>query len=422
MEGRDNYFALRKLFPKKILAIADQSQNLNLKGFIFIKPHLGKNYLKSLKNYDVILRSPGISLKKIKPFVKEKQIITTQTEIFFDNCPGTIIGITGTKGKGTTCSLLFHVLKKSGKPAKIIGNIEKPAFQELLGADKKDIFIYEISAQQLQGLKKSPHIAVFLNLFPAHFDYFGSFENYKKAKENITLYQNKNDYFLYNPKNIFLKKISEKTKAKAIPITTKPYKKIIKKTKLRGEYMFFNAATAIKTAEIMGISRKKIEKYLPSFKTMPHRMEFSGKYKGISFYDDSIATVPEATIAGIKSFGKELKTLIAGAMKIKGIKFKELAKAIFESNIENLILMPDTGKKIREEVLELCKKGSKKPLKIFFADSMEKAVKTAYKNSPKESACLLSPTAPSFNLFQNYKERGKAFKKAVKRFRKNENS
>ena len=205
-EGKDNYLALRNLFPEKVLGIADKQEISNfqfpisnlLKKDKRVKLYFGKNYLKEIKNYHLIIKTPGISLRLIKPYLTKKQIITSQTQIFLENCKETIVGITGTKGKGTTASLIYQILKKGGLKAKLVGNIGKPVFQTLLKSKKNDIFIYELSSHQLENLKKSPHIAVFLDLYPAHLDYYKNFEEYKKAKENIALRQTKKDFFIYN--------------------------------------------------------------------------------------------------------------------------------------------------------------------------------------------------------------------------------
>ena len=193
-EGKDNYLALRKLFPGKTIGIADKLEFKELpkknqeliKKDKNLKLYLGKNYLLSLKNYQLIIKTPGIRLSSLKPFLRtcslhsqnldsslrsklrKKTKITSQTEIFFECCPGKIIGVTGTKGKGTTSSLIYQIFKKSGFKAHLIGNIGRPVFQTLLRAKTSDIFVYEISSHQLQSLKKSPYIAVFLNLYPDH--------------------------------------------------------------------------------------------------------------------------------------------------------------------------------------------------------------------------------------------------------------
>lgn len=426
-EGKDNYLALRKLFPEEILAIADKlkleelpkkTQEL-LKKDKNLKLYLGKNYLLSLKNYQLIIKTPGIKLSSLKPFLRKKTKIISQTEIFFEYCPGKIIGVTGTKGKGTTSSLIYQILKKGGFRVHLIGNIGRPVFQTLLRAKTSDIFVYELSSHQLQSLKKSPYIAVFLNLYPDHLDYYKNFKEYCQAKESIALYQTKKDYFIYNSEQKLLREIAEKSKAKKIPFNAKKIKnleKIIsrKEIPLKGDFNLLNILAAVLVGKIFDISPKEIKEAIKSFKLMPHRLEFVGKYKGIEFYNDSFATIPQATIAALDVLEKKVKTLILGGSSKREIDFPVLAKKILKSKIENLILFPVTGKEIWKALrLAPLAQGKKLP-KSFFVSSMAEAVKIAYKCTKKGSICLLSPASASFSIFLNYKERGNLFKKYVK--------
>jgi len=425
-EGKDNYLALRKLFPEKILAIADKlefkalpkkNQKL-LKRDKKLKLHLGKNYLQSLKNYQLIIKTPGIKLSSLKPFLRKKTRVTSQTEIFFEHCPGKIIGVTGTKGKGTTSSLIYQILKKGGLRVYLIGNIGRPVFQTLLRAKTSDIFVYEISSHQLQSLKKSPFIAVFLNLYPDHLDYYENFKEYCRAKESIARYQTKKDYFIYNSEQKLLREIAKKSKAKKIPFNSKKIKDLEKITSrkeipLKGDFNLLNILAAVLVGKVFNISSKDIKKAIKSFKPLSHRLEFVGRYKGIEFYNDSFATIPQATIAALDALGKKVKTLILGGSSKKEIDFPILAKKILKSKIENLILFPDTGEEIWKEVLSL-KKGKENLPKSFFVSSMAEAVKTAYKCTKEGSICLLSPASASFSIFRDYKERGNLFKKNVR--------
>lgn len=435
-EGKDNYSALRKLRvagewrPDKVLGIADRETfktlpkevQKTLKSDKKLKLHFGKNYLKNLKNYDLIIKTPGIPKKIIKPFLTKKQKVTSQTEIFLENCPAKIIGVTGTKGKGTTASLIYQILKKGGLKAKLVGNIGKPVFQTLLRSKKNDIFVYEISSHQLENLKKSPQIAVFLNLYPAHLDYYKNFKQYQRAKENISRHQTKEDFFIYNIDQKRLREIAKKTKAKKIPFGIKKLKrleKIISKKEipLKGEFNILNVMAAVSVAELFKISKKDIKKALKSFKSLPHRLEYVGKYRGIEFYNDSLATIPQASVAAIEALGNKVKTLIFGGMIVKGFEFSQAAKKILESKIKTLILFPDTDKKIFQEILKLKKKKANLP-SVFFVSSMREALKIAYQKTKKGGVCLLSPGSPSFNLFRDYKDRGNLFKKFVRYYAK----
>jgi len=394
-EGRDTFLFLRKLFPKKVIGIADRRESLKLKAqsakskletedFKNIKWHTGIDYLKELKDYDVIIKSPGIPFKVLPKSQLTK--ITTQTEIFFNNCPGTIVGITGTKGKSTTAFWIYQTLKKGGIKAYLLGNIGRPVLGLLSKAEKKDVFVYELSSHQLYSLRKSPQIAVFLNIYPEHLDYYRNFAEYVRAKANITKHQNSKDYLIYNSEDITVKKIIKKSKAKKIPI--------------KGKYYELNEAAS---AAVAGIFKVPV---LKRFKTLPHRLEYVGNFKGIEFYNDSLSTVPETTIEALDFLGSRVETLVLGGFDRK-LDFKDLAKRIEKSRVKNLILFPTTGKRIKKDI-------KKKNINHFFVKTMREAVKIAYGRTDKGKICLLSPASPSFGIFKDYADRGEQFKRFVK--------
>jgi len=430
-EGLNTLNFLRRLFPEKVIGVGDK---LKVSGFRFqvsgllkkygkIRLHLGKNYLKAIKNYDVIVKSPGIPihLPEIEKAYKKGKI-TSQTEIFFEDCPGKIIGITGTKGKSTTSALIYKILKEGLKvhPVKsrkagispktklfnrvnLVGNIGKPVLSGLLKAKKDDIFVYELSSHQLYNLKKSPHIAVFLNIYPEHLDYYKNFNEYKNAKTNITRYQKKNDFIVYNSKDKEVSEIVKKSKAKKIAI--------------KGNYYDLDIAAASTVGKIFKIPKRKIEKAIENFKQLPHRLEYVGKLKGIKFYNDALSTIPETTIAALNKLGDRVQTLFLGGFD-RGLKFEKLAERILKSKIKNLALFPTTGEKIWKALrLASLAQGKKLP-KHFFTNKMTKAVKWAYKNTNKGKICLLSCASPSFSIFKDYKEKGNLFKKYVRKYAK----
>jgi UDP-N-acetylmuramoylalanine--D-glutamate ligase len=218
-EGRDTFKFLKKVFPKKVIGIGDQLKIKDLpKRSKKVKLHLGKNYLKAIKDYDIVIKTPGIPPKVIKSFLRKGQKITSQTEIFFENCSGRIVGITGTKGKSTTTSLAYKILKEGNVKAHLVGNIGKPVLEFLLSATPNDVYVYELSSHQLMNLKHSPHIAVFLNIYQEHLDYYRNFKEYLRAKQNICRWQSKNDFFIYNLDNKYVRETAKITKAKKIPI------------------------------------------------------------------------------------------------------------------------------------------------------------------------------------------------------------
>lgn len=423
-EGIDNYLALRKLFSDKILAVADRKEigELDKKLSALLKKdkklrlHLGENYLRALKNYDLIIKTPGIPPKIYQRFLKKGSVVTSQTELFFDHFPGLIIGVTGTKGKGTTSSLVFSILKKAKLPVYLGGNIGQPVFQYLLKSKPEHIFIYELSSHQLQGLKKSPQIAVFLNLFPDHLDYYRNFQEYQEAKSNVATYQTKNDFLIYNSSDQNVKALVRKSKAQKIAFSSKQpltlFEKSLKKHyRLKGDFNVLNLRAALKVAGLFKIPNRAVLQAVKEFKGLPHRLEFIRRYKGIDFYNDSMSTIPEVTMVALDALGLKVKTLIVGGSD-KGSDYSTLAKKILKQKVKNLIIFPGTG----EKVWALVKKSVKHPTPIqpFFVSSMADAVRIAFQKTKKDEICLLSPGAASFNLFSSYQERGNLFKKLVK--------
>lgn len=373
-EGKDTLLFLRKKFPKKSIGIADQKQ--------------GKGYLKKIKDYDVIIKSPGVPNSVVSPFLTKKQKITSQTELFFKECPGMIIGVTGTKGKSTTASLIYAVLKSGGVRAHLLGNIGEPVLSYLAKAKPEDVFIYELSSFQLENLKQSPHIAVLLNVYPEHLDHHQSFAKYVRAKANIAKHQAAENFLIYNTENKIAANIAKLSKAQKIPF--------------KGG--FGSKEPAILVGKLFGISDAKIQRAIKAFKPLEHRLEKIGEWKGITFYNDSLATIPQATMGALDTLGPKVHTLIAGGYD-RGISYDVLGKRISKSNVQLIILFPTTGEKIFKALT--------KPTEYLTLESMKEAVEQAFLRTPKGKVCLLSPASSSFNMFKDYKDRGEQFKKWV---------
>lgn len=417
-EGQDTFLFLRKLFPDKRLAVADRNKNLNKKQYKNANWFLGDNYLKSLKNYDVIIKAPGIPIhiSEIEKAFKQNKI-TSQAKIFLENCQGTIIGITGTKGKSTTTALIYNILKTVGKKAYLIGNIGEPVLKYLKSAKRDDYFVYELSSHQLYNVKQSPHTAILLNIYQEHLDYNKTFAEYVNSKANITRWQDKNDYLVFDSENETSNRIAKKSKAKKFPINVKSISKIIPmgNIPLLGAHNLKNVSAAIEVAKILKIPKEKIKLGIETFKPLEHRLERIGTFKGITFYNDSLSTIPETAIAAIDALGPDVGTIMLGGYD-RNIKFDKLAEKIVYSKIENLILFPTTGEKIWEAIKKDLK--NKKQLRAFFVDNMKDAIKIAYENTDRGRICLLSTASTSFSIFKDYREKGNLFKKFVKSFGK----
>ncbi len=393
-EGKDNLSFLRSRFPKKEIGVADRERReVDFKN---VRIHFGEDYLDAVEDYDIIIKSPGVPMADLKKFSKTK-IITSQTDIFLKLNRGKVVGVTGTKGKSTTCLAIYTVLKEElNEDIYLLGNIGKPVLDFL---DKEGIFIYELSSFQLQTTTESPEIALFLNLFRDHLDQHENFKEYINAKENITRFQSISDILIYNKDDESVKKIASRSKAKKIEFDSD------ERLKKSAVYM----DPILKTVELFGVSEKRARKIISKLDFLPHRLEYVGEYEGIDFYDDSAATLPEATIEAIKNLS--VNTLIVGGVD-KGGDYRSLASEIVKNGIKNVILFPETGKKIEKHL----KNSDLKKIKIFNYSTMEEAVRKSFEITSKKGVCLLSPASSSFNMFSSYKDRGEQFKKYIKKY------
>ncbi len=387
IEGKSTEGFFKAMFPEMEVAIADQKD--------------GPDYLESQADYDLIVKSAGVNKKLVKGNY------TTATNIFFANAKAPIVGITGTKGKSTTTTLIYEMAKAGGYDARLIGNIGKPMIDELLKpVGDKTLYIVELSSYQLDDIKYSPHISVMLNLFPEHMDYHGSFEAYKDAKKNIVRFASEKDYFVFNPDYSELVELSKNIKAKAVPMVSEfPFDESI--IPLRGAHNVLNVRIAYTAAKLLDIEDGKIIEAVKNFKSLPHRLEPVGTFKGITFYDDAISTTPESTIQAINSI-PNVKTIFLGGQD-RGYDFTELAKIISNSGIENIVFFPDSGEKIKFKIENL-----KFKIKSFETRDMKEAVKWAYENTSEGSVVLLSCASPSYSVWKNFEEKGDLFKKFVR--------
>lgn len=390
---------------------------------------LGENYLNHLKDFDVIFKTPGISPNKpeIKEAISFGVEFTSQIELFFDLCPCKIIGVTGTKGKGTTSTLIYQMLKNAGKDAYLGGNIGVPAVSFLDKLTESSIVVLELSSFQLQVLKKSPHIAVVLNITSEHLDYHKDTEEYRNAKKNIVLFQTKDDFAVINDDYDVPKSFASATSAtkyfvsrdhktngcyvdendNVILANNNDILINFSELQLRGRHNLENVTAASMAATLAGVAPKFISQTLKEFRGLEHRLEFVREIDGVKYFNDSFSTVPETAIAAIDAFS-EPKIIIMGGSD-KGSNYEALGKKIANSNIKALILIGEMAEKI-DKAIPAGFTGQK----IFGLRQMKEMVEKAKELANAGDVVLLSPACASFGIFKNYKDRGNQFKEAVR--------
>ncbi|MEK7565601.1 MAG: UDP-N-acetylmuramoyl-L-alanine--D-glutamate ligase [Patescibacteria group bacterium] len=350
-----------------------------------------------LDEFDLLVRSPGVYRYR-KEF--EGLNVSSKTKLFFDLCPAKIIGVTGTKGKGTTATLIYEILKAAGKDVYLGGNIGEGVFQNLPKLTKNSWMVLELSSFQLIDLDKSPHIAVVLMATQEHQDWHKSIKEYINAKKNIVAHQKSSDFAVANKDYPNSVEIGKAATGKVIWVSGK---RINLKTRLRGVHNKENIAAAVAVAKIIGVPYKKI---VADFKSLEHRLEEVATVDGVTYYNDSFSTTPETAIAAIKSFSEPIILIVGGSSKNSD--FSKLGRVISETpNVKVVISIGIEGPKIEKFIR------NKKIIKG--GDSMDKIINLAYNNAVSGDVVLLSPACASFGMFENYKDRGEQFKMQVKK-------
>ena len=334
--------------------------------------------------------------------------------MFLRFCPNKIVGITGTKGKSTTSSLIYHILKNNGYDVYLIGNIGVPSFNVIDKLKDETILVYELSCHQLEYVKKSPHIAILLNVYEEHLDHYTGIDAYVRCKKNIHKYLNENDYLIYGDIFKYIKQEEiDNLVAHKLYIDDNPLNIDISKieTSLLGEHNKKNIITAIMATNILGVKVEDALSAVKTFKGLEHRLEYVGRFKNIKFYNDSIATAQEAVINAVKSIN-DVDTIIIGGMD-RGLDYTPLAEFLSTSSVQNIILLPAT----QERIKCLLEKYTQTK-HIFCVKDMEEAVKMSYKVTKDNKTCLLSPAAASYGFYLNFEKRGEHFKKLVQEYGK----
>jgi len=392
---------------------------------------LGEGYLENLE-VDIIFRTPGMSfnLPELESARKRGIAVTSEMEVFFDLCPATVFAVTGSDGKTTTTTLIAKMLEAEGKKVFVGGNIGKPLLPEIENITADDFVVVELSSFQLISMRKSPDIAVVTNVEPNHLDVHKDMDEYVEAKKNVLLHQNAFSRTVLNVDNEITNGFQKDVRGQMLTFSMeKPIKNgawldsdgtlhmayrgidapVLHKSDIAilGDHNVANYLAAISAVwGYVGID--SINKVAREFKGVEHRIEFVREVDGVKYYNDSIASSPTRTIAGLKAFDKKV-FLIAGGYD-KHIPFEPLAPYLVEK-VERLYLCGKTADKIERVLREY--EGYKGSPEVIRCEDIADAVSRAHKDAKSGDIVTLSPACASFDAFPNFMARGNYFKELV---------
>lgn len=438
IEGKD---ALRFLVGQgAYITVFDKKKEkeLDTSGVSSLKLDLicGEDYLKHLSGFDVIVRSPGVrpDLPEIVKAQKNGAVITSSINIFFELCPAKIIGVTGTKGKGTTATLIHECLTSSGVNSYLAGNIGKPYLELLDHLNENDIVVLELSSFQLIDAQISPHIAVVINITTDHLDWHKDREEYILAKQNIVHFQEESDFAVLAKDYEDSLSFERLTRAEVYYFSTEENVKgsyvedgviylnenestdgigKVENLVIRGKHNWENVCAAVISSRLAGATVDGIKKAVFSFKGLPHRIELVGEKNDITFYNDSFATSPSPSLAAVRAFEEQVVVILGGSAK--GFSYREFGQDLAkQENLKAAIVIGQTGPEIKEALLSAGYAGQI----LEGGGNMEGIIKTAMSVANPGDVVLLSPAAASFDMFKDYKDRGNQFKVCIKRLRR----
>jgi UDP-N-acetylmuramoylalanine--D-glutamate ligase len=434
-EGISSYRFIRSMLPLQPLTIADQDLKLVDKypefiSDVWLEFNLGSSYLSGLNDYDLIIKAPGVTFKDLLE-QPSREKISSQTDLFLRMFSKQVTGITGTKGKSTTSSLIKHIVGKHTGNVILVGNIGLPPFEMLQQINEETIIICELSSHQLQYITVAPHISILLNLFEEHLDHYKSYLEYQLSKLNIGLNQRAGDHFIFNHDDIRIAGLLNSYSLPGIkhpfsvlePVLNGAWSDVLKMHVtlstdslfydltsprfLQGQHNVLNIMAAVLACLLNEIPSQLIIEGIGDFKGLEHRIEYVGDYHGIRYYNDSISTIPQATIAAVSTL-KEVDTLILGGFD-RGIDYTILIDFLASSGIRNLIFIGQAG----ERICRMLTDAGINSLRFYMAANFDEVALLARENTRPGSICLLSPAAASYDMFKNFEDRGKVFKEKV---------
>jgi UDP-N-acetylmuramoylalanine--D-glutamate ligase len=407
VEGQSSYRLIKEIGTYSAIGVADINAQPEITDSIV---HFGAGYLECIDDYDLIIKSPGIALEKSPS--EYTSIITSQTELFLNSYREQVIGITGTKGKSTVSSLLYHVLSTNNVPCILAGNIGVPVFDILSDITPDTVIVYEMSCHQLEYCNQSPATAIFLNLFEDHLDRYKTFEAYATTKKNIFLHQKPTD-FLYCDESVMPSPGVCSSKTVLVDTDILPFDSLndIGGTRLAGKHNLTNCAFVYTLAKTYGVTDRGFISSVQSYVPLKHRLEYIGTKNNIDYYDDSISTTVESAISAIESI-PNASTILLGGMD-RGINYTHLVEYLLESHITNVICMYESGKRIFDALNNQEFYDQEQRLTVVYCADLYEATETAQKITPPGTACILSPASASYGDFVDFAERGDVFRKIL---------
>jgi len=406
-EGKSSLAFIQKFLPHATVGVADRNaeafNDLNVNNLNPIATYSGEDYWKAINYYDIVLKTPGISLKDKDVDLSK---ITSQTDLFLEDFHKQIIGVTGTKGKSTTSTLIYHLLKESGRDAFLAGNIGIPIFDIIDKINNRSIIVFELSAHQLQFIHRSPHIGILLNVFEEHLDHFGTFESYRDAKFNIIRKMDEHDWavtngeFSYQASQLMLHSLNYQYYDFNVDWDKLP---------LKGDHNRLNVKAALCAIQAYGIPVDEVVPYLYTFKPLEHRQELVGTFHDVTFYNDSISTIPQAAIAAVQTV-KNVKFLLLGGFD-REIDYTPLINYLIANPLKHILYTGKAGCRMYDMLQTAGYKGEAERF-----DNLEEAFAIIKQKAEKGDVVLLSPAAASYDQYKNFEQRGSKFKELASKF------
>ena len=405
-EGQSTLRFLQRYLPDTPVTVADRNEAalepLQRQGIPTIG---GTGYLDEINGFDVVVKTPGISLKDVT--VANPVEITSQTDLFLSQFHRQTIGITGTKGKSTTTSLIYHLLQASGRDAILTGNIGIPCFDVMERIGPESIVVYELSAHQLEYVHNSPRVGVLLNVFEEHLDHFGTMERYRQSKFNLLRFMEADDFAVVHD-SLLMETLE--LGVNSVVFSQMEFDIDEEALPLLGAHNLLNVKAALCACGAYGIDPNELLPHLYTFRPLAHRLEPVGTFGGVAFVNDSISTIPQAAVSACEAIGRVDYLLLGGFDR--GIDYQPLVDYLKRRPVPHLLFTGEAGRRMRGmmETQEV-------DAELVDYASMEEAFEYLGRHAQPGEVCLLSPAASSYDQYKNFEERGAKFKRLAEAFR-----